>query len=98
MEDSILSKLLYYQGNQQIANQQGNQYIPYQITNGIFHRITTEKFTICMETQKTLNNQSNLEKERAGAIRLLEFGLYWHKNRNIDQWNRIKIRDKTMRP
>ena len=64
MEDSILSKLLYYQGNQQIANQQGNQYIPYQITNGIFHRITTEKFTICMETQKTLNNQSNLEKER----------------------------------
>ena len=35
----------------------------YQITNGIFHRTRTENFTICMETQKTPNNQSNLEKE-----------------------------------
>ena len=57
-------KIQYYknyyttQGNQQI------QCTPYQIANGIFHRITTKKFTICMETQKTLNNQSNLEKER----------------------------------
>jgi len=33
----------------------------YQITNGIFHR--TGKFYICMETQKVLNSQSNLEKE-----------------------------------
>ena len=37
---------------------------PYQMTNGIFHRITTKKFTICMETQKTMNSQSNLEKEK----------------------------------
>ena len=37
---------------------------PYQITNGIFHRIRTKKFTICMETQKTLNSQSSLEKEK----------------------------------
>ena len=36
---------------------------PYQTTNGIFHRIRTKNFTICMETQKTLNTQSNLEKE-----------------------------------
>ena len=36
---------------------------PYQITSGIFHRIRTKNFTICMETQKTLNSQSNLEKE-----------------------------------
>ena len=35
---------------------------PYQITNGIFHRIRTKDFTICKETQKTLNSQSNLEK------------------------------------
>ena len=35
----------------------------YQITKGIFHRTRTEKFTICMETQKTSNSQSNLEKE-----------------------------------
>ena len=36
---------------------------PYQITNGIFHRIRTKKFTIHMETQKTPNSQSSLEKE-----------------------------------
>ena len=37
---------------------------PYQITNGILHRISTKNFTICMETVKTLNSQSNLEKEK----------------------------------
>ena len=35
----------------------------YQITNGIFHRTRTKNLTIHMETQKTLNNQSSLEKE-----------------------------------
>ena len=35
---------------------------PYQITNGHFHKTRTKYFTICMETQKTLNSQSNLEK------------------------------------
>ena len=34
---------------------------PYQATNGIFHR--TNNFTVCIETQKILNSQSNLEKE-----------------------------------
>ena len=36
---------------------------PYQMTNGIFHRTRTKNFTIHMETQKTLNSQSSLEKE-----------------------------------
>ena len=36
---------------------------PYQATRGIFHRTRTNNFKICMETQKTLNSQSNLEKE-----------------------------------
>ena len=36
---------------------------PYQITNGIFYRTRTKKFTIHMETQKTPNSQSSLEKE-----------------------------------
>ena len=37
---------------------------PYQTTNGIFHRTRTKNFTICMETQKTPNSLSNLEKEK----------------------------------
>ena len=37
---------------------------PYRTTNGIFHRTRTKNFTICMETQKTLNSQSNLKKEK----------------------------------
>ena len=37
---------------------------PHQTTNGILHRIRTKNFTIRMETQKTPNSQSNLEKEK----------------------------------
>ena len=47
-------------------NTHGNLQIqcnPYQITNGVFHRTRTENFEICMETKKTLNIQSNPEKE-----------------------------------
>ena len=36
---------------------------PYQTTKGIFHRTRTKKFTILMETQKTLTSQSSPEKE-----------------------------------
>ena len=47
------------QGNIQI------QCNPYQTTDGIiFHRTRTKNFTICMETQKTLNSQSNLEGKK----------------------------------
>ena len=37
---------------------------PYQTTNDILHRTRTKYLKICMETQKTLNNQSNIEKEK----------------------------------
>ena len=75
---------------------------PYQITSGIFHRTRTKNFTIHVETQKNLNSQSSLEKEEwSGGINLPDFRLdykttdiktvwYWHKNRNIDQWNKIE--------
>ena len=36
---------------------------PYQITRGIFHRTRTKSFTIHMETQKTLNSQSSVERK-----------------------------------
>ena len=55
-----------------------------------------------MEIQKTSNSQSYLEKEEwTGRINLPDLMLYytatviktvwyWHKDRNIDQWNKIE--------
>ena len=37
--------------------------IPIRLPTAFFHRTRTNHFTICMEIQKTLNSQSNLEKE-----------------------------------
>ena len=37
---------------------------PYQTTNSILHRTKTKNVIVCMETQKTPNSKSNLEKEK----------------------------------
>ena len=36
---------------------------PHQTTNGIFHRTRRNNSKICMETQKTQNDENNLKKE-----------------------------------
>ena len=37
---------------------------PYQITSGMFYRTRTRNLKICMETKKTPNRQSSLEREK----------------------------------
>ena len=46
------------QGNIQISMQF------YQITKNILHRISTKYFQLCMETQETLNSQTNIEEKQ----------------------------------
>ena len=67
-----------------------------------FTELEPKNFTIWMETQKIPNSQCNLKKEKWSYwINLPDFRLYykatvimtvwyWHKNRNIDQYNRIE--------
>ena len=58
LEESVLSKWLYYPRQspdplQSLLNYQWH-----------FHRTRTKNFKICVQTQKTLNSQRNLEKEK----------------------------------
>ena len=76
--------------------------IPSKLPKTFFTELGQKNLKICTKTQKTPNSQSNLRKKnRAGGVTLPDFRLYckttviktvssWHKNRNIDPWNRIE--------
>ena len=88
----------YYTTQSNIQIQQN----PYQITTGISHRIRRKTFIILWKHKRPQIAKAFLRKQnRAEGIGLPDFRLFykatviktvlhWHKNRNVDHWNRIE--------
>ena len=99
-------KNLYCQNDYTTQENLQIQCNPYQITSNVLHRTRTKYFKICMEAEKTPNNQSNIErKSGTGGIKFPDSRLYckiivikavWYslKNRNTDMEKARKPRNE----
>ena len=74
---------------------------PIKFSIAFFTELGQKIVTIHMETRRTRITKAVLKKNVAGGINLPDFKLYhkatviktvwqWHKNRNINQWNKIE--------